>query len=176
MPIIRKALDALALTNKLTAIFVQPNDLYVGHIDKYLIGAKFNFLFSTERLKSFAISDLALAKSGTNTLEIAASGTPMIIGYKLNILTWLALKMFIKIKYANIINIISNKEIIPEYIQSDFTADNIIYALSKLMLNPNEATSQVEAAKEILKTIGLNSNQLPTDKAASIILAIAIGN
>ncbi len=176
MPIIRKALDKLALTHKLTAIFVQPNDLYIRHIDQYLVDAKFNFLFSTERLKSFAISDLAIAKSGTNTLEIAASSTPMIVGYKLNILTYLILKMFIKIKYANIINIISNKEVIPEYIQSDFTADNVSYALNKLMSSPNEANSQVAVAKAILKTIGLDSNQLPTDKAASIIFAMATHN
>jgi lipid A disaccharide synthetase len=59
------------------------------------------------------------------------------------------LKIFIKIKYANIINIISNKEVIPEYIQSNFTARNISYALSKLISNPNETSLQVESAKKI---------------------------
>lgn len=176
MPIIRKALDELTLTHKITAIFVQPNDLYIEHISKYLVGTKFDFLFSTERLKSFAVSDIALAKSGTNTLEIAASGTPMIVGYKLNVLTYSMLKIFIKIKYANIINIISNKEVIPEYIQSNFTAHNISYALSKLISNPNETSLQVESAKKILKTIGLDSNYLPSDKAASIIFAMAADN
>lgn len=172
MPIIREALDMLTLTNKLTAIFVQPNDSYIEHISKYLAGAKFDFVFSTERLKSFAVSDLALAKSGTNTLEIAATGTPMIVGYKLNTLTYLILKMCLKIKYANIINIISNKEIIPEYIQSDFTADNIVYALKNIMTDPTEANAQVAAAKEILKTIGFGSGQIPSDKAAEIIFAM----
>jgi lipid-A-disaccharide synthase len=172
MPIIREALDMLATIHKLTAIFVQPSDLYIGHISKYLVGAKFDFIFSTERLKSFAVSDLALAKSGTNTLEIAATGTPMIVGYKLNSLTYLVLKMCIKIKYANIINIISNKEIIPEYIQSDFTADNIVCALNKIMSNPAEANEQVAASTEVLKTMGFGSSQIPSDKAAEIIVRV----
>ncbi|MFK7967617.1 MAG: lipid-A-disaccharide synthase [Rickettsiaceae bacterium] len=174
MPIIRKTLDLLSLTHKITVIFVQLNELYIEHISKYLIAAKFDFLFSTERLKSFAVSDVALAKSGTNTLEIAASGTPMIVGYKLNSLTYSILKIFLKIQYANIINIISNKEVIPEYIQSDFTAINISNALSNLIANPNKANVQVTTAKKILKTIGLDSKKLPTEKAASIIFAMAI--
>ncbi len=171
MPIIRSALDVLASTNKLTAIFVQPNELNVRYISEYLVGANFNFIFSTQRLKSFAVSDLALAKSGTNTLEIAASGIPMIVGYKLNILTYLILKIFIKIKYANIINIISNREIIPEYLQSDFTTENIIYALNAIMNDTKKANSQVTFAKDVLKTMGLGNKQNPSDKAAEIILS-----
>jgi lipid-A-disaccharide synthase len=173
MPIIKDALDSLARKHKITAIFVQPNDLYASYIKQYLTDAKFNFLFSDKRLQSFALSDVALAKSGTNTLEISASGTPMIIGYKLNFLTYFILKIFIKIKYVNIINIISNKEIIPEYIQLDFTAKNISEALSKLISNSNESSLQVQNAKKILKTIGLDNEQTPTDKAADIIFSIA---
>lgn len=173
MPIIRKTLDELSLKRKITAIFVQPNNLYIGYISKYLVDANFDFLFSTERLKSFAVSDVALAKSGTNTMEIAASGTPMIVGYKLNKLTYYILKMCIKIKYANIINIISNKEVIPEYIQSNFAADNLSTALSDLITSPQIANEQVKNAQKVLETLGLSNGISPTEKAASIIFAMA---
>ena len=174
MPIIREALDLLSSTTRLTAIFVQPNELHVNLINKYLVGAKFDFTFSAERLKSFATSDLALAKSGTNTMEIAASGTPMIIGYKLNYLTYLIIKICIKIKYVNIINIISNKEVIPEYIQSDFTAENIANALNALISDPNKANLQTVNTKEILKIIGLNNKRPPSSKAAEIISSMLL--
>jgi lipid-A-disaccharide synthase len=174
MPIIREALDLLSSTTRLTAIFVQPNELHVNLINKYLVGAKFDFIFSSERLKSFAVSDLALAKSGTNTMEIAASGTPMIIGYKLNYLTYLIIKTCIKIKYVNIINIISNKEVIPEYIQSDFTAENIANALNALISDPNKANLQTVNTKEILKIIGLNNKRPPSSKAAEIISSMLL--
>ena len=174
MPIIREALDTLSATSRLTAIFVQPNELHVNLINKYLVGAKFDFIFSSERLKSFAVSDLALAKSGTNTIEIAASGTPMIVGYKLNYLTYLIIKTCIKITYVNIINIISNKEVIPEYIQSNFTATNIANALNTLISDPIKTNSQTANAKEILKIIGLDNEQSPSTKAAEIISSMVL--
>lgn len=174
MPIIREALDTLSATTRLTAIFVQPNELHVNLINKYLVGAKFDFIFSSERLKSFAVSDLALAKSGTNTIEIAASGTPMIVGYKLNYLTYLIIKTCIKITYVNIINIISNKEVIPEYIQSNFTATNIANALNTLISDPIKTNSQTANAKEILKIIGLDKEQSPSTKAAEIISSMVL--
>lgn len=174
MPIIREALDTLSATTRLTAIFVQPNELHVNLINKYLVGAKFDFIFSSERLKSFAVSDLALAKSGTNTIEIAASGTPMIVGYKLNYLTYLIIKTCIKITYVNIINIISNKEVIPEYIQSNFTATNIANALNTLISDPIKTNSQTANAEEILKIIGLDKEQSPSTKAAEIISSMVL--
>ena len=116
MPIIRKAFDKLSTTYKIKALFVQPDESNIQEISKYLGSTNFDYGFSTNRLKSFAVSDCALAKSGTNTLEINASGTPMIIGYKLNALTYYLLRLMIKVKYVSLINIIPNREIIPEYI------------------------------------------------------------
>jgi len=172
MLIIREALDRLSTTHKIKALFVQADESNFYAIEKFLIGANFDYSFSTNRLKSFAISDCALAKSGTNTLEIAASGTPMIIGYKLNAMTFFFLKMMIKIKYACLINIISDKEIIPEYIQSAFNADNIVLTLSELLDDPIQAQTQVRAAQEVLKSIGLNASQKPSKIAAKIIVDI----
>jgi len=88
MPIMRMVFDKLFSTNNIEVIFVQPNEFYIQEIQRFLSGAKFNYSFSTDRLKAFAISDCALAKSGTNSLEITASGTPQIVGYKLNPITF----------------------------------------------------------------------------------------
>jgi lipid-A-disaccharide synthase len=170
MPVIREALNKLSNLHKIHAIFVQPNDSHVSYIEEYLKEANLKFSFSTDRQTSFANSDVALAKSGTNTLEIAASGTPMIVGYKLNMLTYMIIKRLVKIKYASIINIIPNKEIIPEYIQSRFTADNIANALNELLSDKTKADKQVQEAQKILKTIGFGSKEVPSQKAAKIIL------
>ena len=172
MPIIREVLDKLLQVYKIEAIFVQASEVHMSYISGYLKDAKFKFSFSTDRLKSFALADVALAKSGTNTLEIAASGTPMIVGYKLNNLTYMLLKILIKVKYASIINIIPNKEIIPEYIQNNFTADNVFKALNELLSDQSKATAQVLAAGKILKTLGLGSGEVPSEKAAKIILGM----
>ena len=111
-----------------------------------------------------------MAKSGTNTIEIAASGTPMIVGYKLNPITFFFLKLMVKIKYASLINIISNREIIPEYIQSDFNAENVTQAISDLLSDYKGAKSQVAESQKVLESIGFNSDQKPSNIAAKIVV------
>ena len=172
MPIIRQVFDELSSTHAIKVIFVQPDKSNIRNILKYLVSAKFEFEFgfSTERLKIFAISDCALAKSGTNTIEIAASGTPMIVGYKLNPITFFFLKLIIKIKYASLINIISNKEIIPEYIQSDFNAENVSQAIRDLLNNNERSKAQVAESQKVLSSIGFNWDQRPSDIAAKTIV------
>ena len=170
MPIIRQVFDELSSTHAIKVIFVQSDESNVQNILKYLGGAKFEFGFSTDRLKTFAISDCALAKSGTYTIEIAASGTPMIVGYKLNPLTFFFLKLMVKIKYASLINIISNREIIPEYIQSDFNAENVTQAISDLLSDYKGAKSQVAESQKVLESIGFNSDQKPSNIAAKIVV------
>ncbi|GAB4163128.1 MAG: lipid-A-disaccharide synthase [Rickettsiaceae bacterium] len=173
MPIIRKILDELSSTRDIKAIFIQPDEKHIQNILKYLSGARFDFSFSTKRLEAFAASDCALAKSGTNTLEIAASGTPMVIGYKLNPLTFFFLKMMLKVKYACLINIIADREVIPEYIQSDFSSENITTALSDLINSGKKSSSQVAQAKRVLSTMGLGTSQQPSEVAARKIIEIA---
>lgn len=170
MPIIRMVFDQLFSTHNIEVIFIQPNEFNIQEIQKFLDGAKFNYSFSTDRLKAFAVSDCALAKSGTNTLEITASGTPQIVGYKLNPITFFLLKMMIKIKFASLINIISNREIIPEYIQSEFNVENLVLALSDLLHDKEARKSQIAEATKILEKIGLNAEEKPSTKAANIIL------
>lgn len=170
MPIIRQVFDELSSTHTIKVIFVQTDESNVQTILKYLGGAKFEFGFSTDRLKTFAISDCALAKSGTNTIEIAASGTPMVVGYKLNPITFFFLKLMVKIKYASLINIIANREIIPEYIQSDFTAENVTQAISDLLSDYKGAKSQIAESQRVLESIGFNSDQKPSNIAAKIIV------
>ena len=167
MPIIAGALSRIAETRNIHAIFVQSNEDHVSLISRFLEGARFKYSFSTDRLSSFAIADVALAKSGTNNLEIAASGTAQIIGYKLNILTYLLIKSMIKIKFACIINILANKEIIPEYIQNDFNQDNIVLAISDFLDDPKKIESQIHESAKLLNQIGFNSEgEIPSEIAA----------
>ena len=71
--------------------------------------------------------------SGTATLEIAKRNIPQIIIYKLNYLTELILKLFVKVKRACILNIVSNEIIIPEIVNSNLTKNNIINSFKKLI-------------------------------------------
>ena len=73
-------------------------------------------LSEEEKIRISSCANIVLAKSGTNTLEFTMSKLPMVITYKFNSITNLIVKKIMKIKYANIVNILANKEIIPEYL------------------------------------------------------------
>ena len=70
-------------------------------------------------------SIFAVTKSGTISLQICNAKVPSIIIYKMNFLNYLIVKMLVKVKFANIINILNDKEIIPELIQKECNAKEI---------------------------------------------------
>ncbi len=98
-------------------------------------------------------ANYALAKSGTNSIEFALYEIPMIIAYKINFLTYLMLKPFIKINFANIINLIANKEIIPEAIQQKCNSQFLKEKLKIIMTNENYCINQINNCKNILQIL-----------------------
>ena len=81
--------------------------------------------------KALECADFSLVASGSATLEAAVFGTPMVIVYKMSLLSWLLSKLLVRTEYAGMVNIIAGKKIIPEYIQNEAT----IQAISKECLN-----------------------------------------
>ena len=82
---------------------------------------------SDENIKSELLSKsiFAVAKSGTISLEISNAGVASIIIYKMNSINFFITKFLVNTKFANIINIINNKEIIPELLQSECNPEEI---------------------------------------------------
>ncbi|XVN43182.1 MAG: lipid-A-disaccharide synthase [Candidatus Rickettsia vulgarisii] len=174
MPVFTKAINIVASKfPDLVVIFVIADPAHRQLIESFLTQASFNYYFSTDRLKVFAASDAALAKSGTNTLEIAASGTPMVVAYKVNILSYLLIKFLIKIKYVSLINIIAGKEILPELIQFDCTESKIATGLISLLSDQKRANIQLEESEKIFMELGFKSANSPSDIAANIIRSIS---
>lgn len=126
--------------------------------------------FITEDVRgAYGAADLALAKSGTNTLEIAASGTPQVIAYRMHLITFSIMRILIKIKYACLVNIMADISIIPEYLQQDCNSDNLSRNLHEFALEPDIGKMQVARAQEILKTFGFQGKESPGQKAAQLI-------
>lgn len=123
-----------------------------------------------EKIALFKSANVAIAKSGTNTLELAIAKLPMIVTYKASFLTYLLIKMMAKIKFANLINIILNREVIPEYIQTTCRAKILASAVENIVTNPNLAKKQIDESAVALKILGLNSATSPSTKAATEIL------
>jgi len=126
-------------------------------------------IISDEKIKSHLLrkSIFAIAKSGTISLEICNAKIPSIILYKMNFINFFIIKMLVKIKYANIINIAANEEIIPELLQSKCNAKNIYKVVNELLDTPSKTTEQIKKIETVLNTF-------KTDKSSSELASQAL--
>ena len=108
--------------------------------------------------KILSRSIFAVAKSGTVSLEICNANVPSIIIYKINIINYLIMKLLVKVKFANIINIINNKEIIPELLQGECNAKEIFNSVVYLLKNPSLMKEQVNSCNKTLDEIRSKSS------------------
>ena len=114
-------------------------------------------------------SVFAVAKSGTVSLEICNFKIPSIIIYKMNSLNFLIIKSLVKVKFANIINIAANKEIIPELLQSKCNSQNIFNTVNTLLEDKNSLNEQVVKTQEII-------DKFRTNKSSEIATSVLLNN
>ncbi len=126
-----------------------------------------------DRYNAFAVSTIALSKSGTVSLELAAVGVPHLIMYKFNALSNLAAKLLVKIRFANLINLLADREIIPEFVLDNCRANLIADCALKLLAEPEKAAAQVVEAREVMQKLRL-PDIMPSDRAAQIVLEVAV--
>jgi lipid-A-disaccharide synthase len=112
-------------------------------------------------------SVFAVAKSGTVSLEICNAKIPSIIIYKMNIINYLIVKMLVKVKFANIINIFANKEIIPELLQGKCNSKDIFNLVYKLLNDRESLNKQISESETII-------NKFKTNKSAELSCDILI--
>ena len=98
-------------------------------------------------------SIFAVSKSGTVSLEVCNAKVPSIIIYKINYVNYLIMKSLVKVNFANIINIINKREVIPELLQNECNAKEIYKATVYFLKNPKFAQNQVEECSKTLDQI-----------------------
>jgi lipid-A-disaccharide synthase len=82
---------------------------------------------------------LALAASGTVTIEAAVLGTPMVTFYKVNPLSWWAGRRLIKVPFLSMVNLVAQRQIVPELIQHDMTGARMAQEAEQLLTDPEKA-------------------------------------
>lgn len=115
---------------------------------------------------AFRAADVALAASGTVSLELAAAGTPMVIAYDLNWLTRKIAGMMLKVDTFTLVNLISGTRVVPELIAENCRPDLIAPAVLDVLENPGE---QAAAMAETMQALGLGG-EAPGLRAARAVL------
>ncbi len=126
-------------------------------------------VISDKKIKSEILlnSIFAVSKSGTVSLEICNAKVPSIIIYKINFINFLIMKSLVKVNFANIINIINNKEVIPELLQNECNANEIYKSVVYFLKNPDFAKKQVDQFTKTLDQIRSESSS--SEEAANIL-------
>ena len=124
---------------------------------------------SAENIKDQVLSNsiFAVSKSGTISLQISNANIPSIIIYKLSFINFMIFKLLVNVKFANIINIINDKEVIPELLQKECNAEEIYKTVTYLLKNPILIEKQLIDCKKTLE--GIKSKSSSTSEAALIL-------
>jgi lipid-A-disaccharide synthase len=125
-----------------------------------------------ERFEAYAASSLAIAASGTVSLEVALAAVPLITIYKTGPLTaWLARRL-ITVPHVNLINLILSRPAVPELLQEDCRPERIAASAIRLMTDEGLRQQQQAALAEAVTRLGGTSEQRPSHRAAARILEI----
>ena len=136
--------------------------------EKYKNKLEIDIVLNTYKEIIFNKSFLAIAVSGTITLELALHKVPFITVYKLNFLSYFLLKNIVFAKYITLVNIIFDKPIVPELIQSQFNQDNIKNKLNFLIKDEKGSKLQLKKFGN-LENMLKNKNVKPSVYATKII-------
>lgn len=126
---------------------------------------------ASERYDAFAASDLALATSGTVTLELAFAGVPSVVMYRVGRITGEIARRMIKIEHASIVNIVAGRLIFPEFLQSRCRPRKIAQAVNALLDQPQDAHVIGRDAQAVARDIA-GGGEKPSIRAATAIHAI----
>ncbi|MCB2109930.1 MAG: lipid-A-disaccharide synthase [Defluviimonas sp.] len=123
-----------------------------------------------DRLAAFAAADLALAASGTVSLELAANRVPMVIAHDFNRLTWWMMKRAALIDTVTLVNIVTDTRVVPEFLGPACRPGPIANALAHLLKGEDARAAQLAAMDLTMNRLG-RGEEAPGLRAARSVLA-----
>ena len=129
----------------------------------------------TARLDAMRGATLALACSGTVSTELAMAGCPMVIAYRISALSYVLIKPVIRTRWATLINVASDREIVPEFIQQHCNGPELAKALAARLDDPVLRQRQAAEQTEALSRLGPRDGPDPSERAADAVIAIVEG-
>jgi len=136
------------------------------------IGLPENVEVQSDLADALARADLALAKSGTVTLECGFFGVPSVVFYRTWWLTWEIASRIVQVKWAAMPNLLANEEVFPEFLQPAATAENISRSALELMTDAGRRTTVKTKLREVKASLGEPG---ASGRAAEMILKLVGG-
>ena len=118
---------------------------------------------------AFGAARAALAASGTVSLELAASGTPMVIAYDMNWFSRQIVSRMLKVDTVTLVNLIAGRKVVPEFLGPACRPGPIGAAFARLLSVPSEGDAQAAALEETMAALG-RGGEAPGSRAARSVM------
>lgn len=126
-----------------------------------------------EKRAAFAAADLALAASGTVSLDLAANRVPMVIGYDMAPLSRLIIGMLLRSDTVTLVNLVSDTRAVPEFLGRACQPDPLARALQQVLEEPAARMAQLDAMDLTMERLGRGGEAPGLRAARSVMQAIA---
>ncbi|HSP67025.1 MAG TPA: lipid-A-disaccharide synthase [Bryobacteraceae bacterium] len=111
---------------------------------------------------ALAQAELALAASGTVTIEAAMQGTPMVTFYRVNALSWYLQRWRVRTPFLTMVNLVAGRQVVPELIQDQMTAERIASEASLLLSDGDARQTMCDGLSEVAKKLGSERDPMET--------------
>jgi lipid-A-disaccharide synthase len=125
---------------------------------------------ASERYDAFVAADFALAASGTVILELARFGVPTVLAYRANPISAMILRRIARVRYAGLVNLLLDREVVPEFLQQNCRPERLAAALLRLLRDPDARERQREGQREAIRRLG--PDHRPSERAAELLLEL----
>ena len=164
-------IDAL----RVITITTSPTEEIVSQAVKQWPGDVIRLSDPALKYDAFAASDVSLAASGTVALELAMAMVPSVIAYRMNSVTaWLA-KRLVKVRYANLINLILDREAVPEFLLNRCRPESLTLAIIEILTSPELRQRQKDDYTAALIKLG-RDDEPAGQRAAKAVLSVIKAN
>jgi lipid-A-disaccharide synthase len=127
-------------------------------------------VLTCDSLSTLAHARAAVVASGTATVEAAVMNTPFVMVYRLSPLTWALGRRLVKVERFGMVNLIAGREVVPELVQSAFTADNVATEVGKIVADGASRESMLAGLAEVRARLRGDSASAATDRAACAVM------
>jgi lipid-A-disaccharide synthase len=125
-----------------------------------------------ERPDAFAACNVAMAKSGTVTLELALAGVPMVVAYRVSATTaFIVRRMGVSVEHASLVNLLAGRQVVPEFLQEECTASGLAAAVDELLRSREAREAQAQGFRDVARVLGERTPP-PSERAAKVVLDI----
>jgi lipid-A-disaccharide synthase len=170
LPVLLDAVERLRTTARNAPRFilaVPPGTIPPGSNFRERISSASIQLLEGKTWDVLVCADVALAASGTVTIEACLLGTPMVTFYRVNSLSWWMGKALVRVPFYSMVNLVAERRIVPELIQDQMTAENLAREALALLENDGQREAMRRHLDEVVGKLA--GPEDPLELAASLV-------